>query len=127
WKARVRAAWPNVSVEHVESGGVAEVPQVGDELHLRAHIGLGELSAEDVAVEVVYGRSTGGDELSDVERLELRAEPDEESTADGAATRLFTGTVQLGRAGGFGYTVRVVPAHPLLSGAAEMGLVAVAE
>jgi starch phosphorylase len=125
WKARVRAAWPSVRVEHVESGGVAEVPQVGDELHLRAHIGLGELTAEDVAVEVVYGRSTGSDELSDVERLQLQAEPAEQSTGDGA--RLFTGTVQLGRAGGFGYTVRVVPAHPLLSGAAEMGLVAVAE
>lgn len=125
WKSRVRAAWPTVSVEHVESGGVAEVPQVGDELHLRAHIGLGELSADDVAVEVVYGRSTGSDELSDVERLELQAEPSDEH--DGAATTLFTGTVQLGRAGGFGYTVRVVPAHPLLSGAAEMGLVAVAE
>jgi len=33
----------------------------------------------------------------------------------------------LARAGSFGYNVRVVPSHPLLASAAEMGLIAVAE
>lgn len=122
WKARVREAWKAVAVAHVESGGVAEVPQVGDELHLRAHVALGELSADDVAVEVVYGRSLGIEELSEVSKLELHAE----RAAEGA-TQLFTGTVPLTRAGGFGYTVRVVPKHPLLASSAEMGLIAVAE
>lgn len=122
WKARVRAAWNAVSVSHVESGGVAEVPQVGDELHLRAHVNLGELAVEDVRVEVVYGRSVGGDELSDIARLELRPA----GASSGAATQLFIGTVHLARAGAFGYTVRVVPRHPLLASPAEMGLVTIA-
>ncbi len=122
WKAFVRAQWPGVAVAHVESGGVSEVAQVGDELHLRAHVQLGELSTDDVAVEVIYGRNKTGDELSDIAHRELTAQP----AATGSATRLFTGTVELGRAGGFGYTVRVVPKNQLLASAAEMGLVAVA-
>ncbi|MCY7326724.1 MAG: alpha-glucan family phosphorylase, partial [Microbacteriaceae bacterium] len=48
WKQRVRDAWPLVVVTHVESGGVDTVPDVGDELHLRAQVYLDGLSADDV-------------------------------------------------------------------------------
>ena len=130
WKGRIVAAWPGVAVAHVESGGVATVPQVGDALHLRAHVHLNGLEPGDVTVEVVYGKSLGNDELSDVSTLALTAatDPDQESTgspAPGNAT-LFTGTVQLDRGGAFGYTVRVVPRNDLLISPAEMGLIAVA-
>jgi starch phosphorylase len=130
WKARIVGAWPGVAVEHVESGGVAPVPQVGDELRLRAHVQLNGLAPEDVTVQVVYGKSVG-DDLSDVSTQALEAIDDtlgQDATAvvvDGAPT-LFTGTVELNRAGGFGYTVRVVPRNDLLASSAEMGLVAVA-
>jgi starch phosphorylase len=124
WKARVMAAWPQVHVTHVESGGVDSVPQVGDDLHVRATVELGELSAEDVRVEVVYGRAHDSDRLDDVQRQAL--EFDESDTHDASVT-VFAGTVPLARAGSFGYNVRVVPAHPLLVSPAELGLVAVAE
>ena len=123
WKGAITAAWPGVAVAHVESGGVATVPQVGDQLHLRAHVQLNGLTDGDVTVEVVYGRSVGGDDLTDVNTQAL--EPAEEQPGQDAGT-LFVGTVKLDRAGGFGYTVRVVPRNSLLSSPAEMGLVAVA-
>ncbi len=130
WKDRIVQAWPGVSVAHVESGGVASVPKVGDALHLRAHVHLNGLDLSDVTVEVVYGKSLGNDELSEVSRMALSpaSDPDQEAaggSAPGAAT-LFTGTVQLDRGGAFGYTVRVVPRNDLLITPAEMGLVAVA-
>ena len=37
----------------------------------------------------------------------------------------FDGSVTLGRAGAFGYTVRVVPKNDLLASPAEVGVVAV--
>ncbi|HEY0258277.1 MAG TPA: alpha-glucan family phosphorylase [Lacisediminihabitans sp.] len=120
WKAKVTAAWPHVSVAHVESGGVDAVPQVGDELHVRAHVNLDGLSPEDVAVEVVYGRAREGDQLVSPERVELVATPGSTNPVQ------FTGTVPLARAGSFGYNVRVVPRHPLLASPAELGLIAVA-
>ena len=120
WKARVIAAWPHVSVAHVESGGVDAVPQVGDELHVRAHVNLGGLTPSDVAVEVVYGRAREGDRLENAERAELVA------TSGSSDPTQFVGTVTLSRAGSFGYNVRVVPRHPLLANPAELGLIAVA-
>ena len=129
WKSRVTAAWPKVHVTHVESGGVDAVPQVGDELHLRASVELDRLSPEDVAVEVVYGRARDGDPLVDVEHAPLtidRPVDRPEGESEGGAS-VFVGTVALARAGSFGYTVRVVPRHPLLASPAELGLVAVAQ
>ena len=123
WKTAVAAAWPNVSVTHVESGGVDAVPQVGDELNVRAQVGLAGLTPDDVAVEVVFGRAREGDNLENIERIELTAMP---ASVDAVGVVQFTGTVPLSRAGSFGYNVRVVPRHPLLANPAELGLIAVA-
>jgi starch phosphorylase len=129
WKAEVRRAWPGVAVVHVESGGLDDNPQVGDVLHVRAHIQLDGLSPNDVAVEVVYGHAVHGDELSDAGTVELTT-PNlgDAHPSDGEASplRVYSGTVELARAGSFGYTVRVVPKHVNLSSPAELGLIAVA-
>lgn len=125
YKQRVRAAWPQLAVAHVESGGVDEVPQVGDVLRLRAYVQLGELSPEDVSVEVVCGVPGVGGEL-----LDTRTQPlvwqSSSSTNRPERTLEFAGTLPLDRAGGFGYTVRIVPRHELLLTPAELGLVALA-
>ena len=129
WKERVTQAWPGVAVVHVESGGVDAIPQVGDELHLRARIQLNGLKPVDVEVQVVYGRSAAGDELIDLEEgvlepaLGLRER--EAAVASGEVLE-YAGTVPLGHAGSFGYTVRVVPRNDLLITPAELGLVAIA-
>ena len=127
WKTRVTAAWPSIQVSHVESGGVDAVPQVGDLLHVRAQVNLDGLSAEDVAVEVVYGRARDGDRLENPERIELVASPEDPASAANPLHPVqFTGTVTLSRSGSFGYNVRVVPRNPLLASPAELGLIAVA-
>ncbi|MFI0409460.1 alpha-glucan family phosphorylase [Actinomadura sp. 3N508] len=118
WKRRVRKAWPAVAVEHVESNG-SESPQVGAHLSVRVVVDLGGLDSSDVAVEVVYGRVDDSDTLIDPSYLQLHdGEPAEKDRVR------YTGEVPLGRSGAFGYNVRVVPTHPMLSGRAEMGLVA---
>lgn len=120
WKARVAHEWPHVSVTHVESGGV-QSPQVGDELTVRAHVQLAALSADDVLVEVAFGRARNGDDLIDVHR-----QPLELAQHELGQPAIFTGTVPLERSGSFGYTVRVTPRHDLLANPAELGLVTVA-
>ncbi|MET0479779.1 MAG: alpha-glucan family phosphorylase [Mycetocola sp.] len=125
WKARVRDAWSDVSITHVESGGLDVAPQVGDELHLRATVRLGALTPDDVSVQVVYGRSTvSGDDLKDVQTADLL--PADGAEASDSGDWLFAGTVSLDRPGGFGYNVRVVPCNSLLANPAELGLIAVA-
>ena len=134
WKSIVSNSWAGVSVVHVESGGLAPVPQVGDALHVRAQVQLGTLTPEDVAVQVVYGTSREGDELEHTATVELTPLEDDALDPlspmtgtiylDGSTT--FAGTVTLTRPGAFGYNVRVVPKNPYLVNPAEMGLVAVA-
>ena len=128
WKRRVTDAWPLIAVTHVESGGVDAVPQVGDELHVRAQVNLDGLTPNDVAVEVVFGRAREGDNLESPERIELVASPEDAASASNPLHPVqFTGTVTLSRSGSFGYNVRVVPRNPLLASPAELGLIAVAQ
>ncbi|MBG6053724.1 starch phosphorylase [Salinibacterium sp. CAN_S4] len=122
WKSRVTEAWPKVHVTHVESGGVDTVPQVGDELHLRATVDIDGLDASDLSVEIVYGRARDGDMLENVKHAPLELMP-----SSPGQPKVFGGTVPLSRAGSFGYTVRVVPRHPLLASPSELGLIAIAE
>jgi glycogen phosphorylase len=116
WKQRVREAWPEVRIEHVEADGAE--PSLGAVLDVRVAAALGGLSAGDVSVEVVYGRPGDDDDITEPNYVTLTPE----ESASGPLTR-FTGRVELGRPGPFGYTVRVLPWHPLLASRAELGLV----
>jgi starch phosphorylase len=119
WKQRVIGAWHGVRVEHVEADDGDLSP--GGRLTVRASIALGTLRPEDVSVEVVYGRAGDSDEIIDPECAPLRLDGD--VAGDGVAR--YAGEAELGQPGPFGYTVRVLPSHRLLSGPAELGLVTV--
>jgi glycogen phosphorylase len=119
WKKQVRAAWGDVRVEHVESHGVGDNPEVGSVLTVRAFAALGSLTPDDVAVEVVHGVIDVEDDLVDSKVTTL----DLADSYDGGRYR-FDGEVQLKRGGAFGYTVRIVPRHSVLASVSEMGLVA---
>jgi glycogen phosphorylase len=120
WKRRVTRAWGGVRIEHVEGEDGEQGP--GGSLVVRASVALGGLSPDDVSVEVVSGRVGEADEIINpvISALTLEGGPE-----DGVAR--FAGKAELGRPGPFGYTVRVVPHHPLLASDAEMGLVTVPE
>jgi glycogen phosphorylase len=117
WKARIRAEWPAVRLEHVEADGAE--PNLGAVLDVRATAALGGLTPDDVSVEVVYGQPGDDDEIIEPSYVTLTADTD---SAAAPLTR-FSGAVELGRPGPFGYTVRVLPKHPLLASRAELGLV----
>lgn len=142
WIGQVRTAWDRVQVLHVESGvdssailgsgspsggrsggqpaGQVDVPVLGGQLPIRAVVALGDLTPDDVEVQVAYGSVDDDDQVADVSFLAL--EP--RGQVDGAYR--YEGTLMLTQAGPFGYTVRVLPKHPLLSGLSELGLVATA-
>jgi starch phosphorylase len=118
FKARLRAAWPGVRVDHVESTGVSDSPQVGDEVQVRAFVSLGMLAPADIDVQLVYGRVSPSDTLTDIASVPL-------AHAEGyeGGRHRFDGAVRLRRTGPFGYTVRVLPRQAMLASPAEFGLV----
>jgi glycogen phosphorylase len=152
WKKRVVEAWPQVRIEHVESEAAGSLGQhLGSALTVWVSVALGELTRDDVMVEVVYGRPNEDDEIVQPAYATLAAEVvpsgGDDPPAPGGAPRppvppgppgpppvgthppgpplvvRYSGEVPLDRPGPFGYTVRVLPWHPLLDSRAELGLV----
>jgi starch phosphorylase len=118
WKARVRGAWPSLRVDHVESSGVGDSPEIGDVLSVRAFVYLDGIGPDDVQVQLVHGRVSDADLLADTEQLTLQ-----HAEAYEGGQHRFEGQVRLTRTGAFGYTVRVLPRHAGLASASELGLV----
>ena len=119
WKQSVRAAWPGVRVEHIESEGVGDQAEVGATLAVRAWVALGDLSASDVEVQVIHGRIGADDLLTSTTVSPMQVGESYEGNR-----HRFDAAVRLEHSGAFGYTVRVVPRNDALASVAELGLVA---
>ena len=133
-------AWPQVRIEHVETE--ADGQALGSALTVRVSVALGTLTPDDVMVEVVYGRPDDTDEIVSPAYAALAAEEYSPGGDDAPQAALllagellgprylprdglvrYSGEVPLDQPGPFGYTVRVLPNHPLLDSRAELGLV----
>ena len=130
WKQRMAKSWPGVRIEHVEAE--AGEPTLGSSLTVRVAVALGDLTPDDVCVEVVYGPAGEDDEITAPSCAALSAVrqagtsgPGDGPSPTGAVW--YSGKVRLSRPGSFGYTIRVLPRHRLLASRAELGLVAVPE
>jgi starch phosphorylase len=121
FKARVRAGWEHVRIDHIDTAGLSDSPEVGGGLDLKVFVSLGDLSPADVEVQVVHGRVKGEDDLVTTAIADLALAESYE-----AGRHRFEGRLVLDRPGPFGYTVRVLPKHTGLASPAELGLVALA-
>jgi len=119
WKQKVRAGWSSVRVDHVESEGLHDAVTVGDHVTVKAFVSLGDLSPDDVQVQMNYGLVADNDEIGNFGTASLEL-TDSYEGGRYQFSRAFT----LKQAGPFGYAVRVVPSHTGLAAPTEMGLVA---
>jgi len=117
WKARVRAAWPGVAIRRVSSEGLTAPVVIGRKATITAVVDLGGLTPDDVAVQMLSGALDSRGEASSYEIAPM----DLAGTEGSAAT--YVVDVELDESGLWGYTVRVVPRHALLTSDADMGLV----
>ena len=121
FRQRAAEAWPKVQITDVDSYGLPDTPLLGSELTLTATVHLAALAPEEVSVQAVIGRVDASDALVDPVTVPMQ----HTGTADGG-NEIFTTTAPLPVAGPVGYTVRVLPHHPLLAGDNELGLVTLA-
>jgi starch phosphorylase len=119
WRKRVEAAWPRVTVQSVTTDGLGPLT-VGDAVRTRAHVQLGGLAPEDVAVQLYVGRVDARGELADTEAIPMVLV---EGGSDGQ--HVFEATAAVYRRSGLnGFTVRVLPAHADLQAPFLPGLIA---
>lgn len=108
WSNKLAHAWRNIEIKSVE------IPQthvkVGTEVEVRALIRLGELTPDDVQVQVYYGPlSTRGEIQGKGEYVTMKP-----SKANGDGTYLFSARVSYNTSGERGLSVRVLPHHEYL-------------
>src|SRR5262245_25771158 len=117
WKARVLSAWDGVEVLSVETD--IDVASLGADRVVDAEVSLGTLDASDVEVQLLHGLVGQADELEQPTVVTMEA-----SDKGKASTRRYRGQFACELAGRYGFTVRVVPAHPLLVFPVELGRIA---
>jgi starch phosphorylase len=115
WKARVAAAWPAVKVGSVETDDT--VADLGTQRAVVAAVNLGELSPDDVEVQLVHGPVGQNDELDRPVAVPLSAA----ASTDG--TTSYKGSFDCDQPGRYGFTVRVLPHHPDLASPVELGYI----
>ncbi|HWR49560.1 MAG TPA: alpha-glucan family phosphorylase [Bryobacteraceae bacterium] len=115
WLVRVGRAWPQVRIELVEDGPGAAVP-VGAHVRVLAHVRLGDLTPEDVRVQLYMGRLDRLGEIDSACKADMKP-----AGRDPQGLWVFEASeVTCGTSGLHGYTVRVLPHHPdLQTGTSE--------
>jgi glycogen phosphorylase len=121
YRQRAQQAWPKIQITDVDSTGLPDTPLLGSELTLSATVQLAGLRPDEVVVQAVLGRVDATDALLDPVTVTMA----HTGTADGG-NEIFSTTTPLPVAGPVGYTVRVLPHHPLLASDTELGLVTLA-
>jgi starch phosphorylase len=106
WTSQVQAHWKEVRVESVNSLTQTDLP-VGSRLQVCAHVQLGALTPEEVAVELYVGRLDADGELTGAGAIPMQAS----GGGRGGVWAFEAATVPCPRSGLHGYTVRITPFH----------------
>ncbi len=116
WKSKVRQNWNSIKIENIECSCNNEV-MVGKNVTINAKIFTGELTPDDILVEIYYGNLNGSDTIENGNTSEMRPI----KKYDGSY--LFEGEIPNDMTGLKGYTIRVLPKHKMLTNKFEMGLI----
>ena len=114
WRARIAVAWPKVRIESVSADDSATA--VGAVRALDVAVALGDLTPDDVRVEVLHGavNADGAITRPSIETVGRG------HTMNGAVR--YTASFACDRSGEYGFTVRVVPMHDDLLSPADTGM-----
>jgi starch phosphorylase len=117
WKERVVAGWDDVEILSVETD--VTVASLGTDRSVEVEVELGSIQPSDVAVQLLHGPVGQNDELDHPTIATM-----DTTSTDGPSGTRYRGTFSCERAGRYGFTVRVVPAHGDLVSPVELGRIA---
>lgn len=118
WLGKVAREWPNVKVESVGAVGADHI-EVGAVLEVVAKIRLGNLSPDEVNVELYHGSLDAMGTINGAQSISMMGN----GHADPGGVHSFVGNIPCHVSGQHGYAVRVLPKHRHLPRAYEPGLI----
>ncbi len=107
WRARLEREWPRVHATVLDATLPQDV-EVGDQITVAVRVQLGELTPDDVAVELYIGRVNAQDEICEAQTVPLQPA----GRAEDGSYRYAGTATPCCRSGLYGFTVRVLPHHP---------------
>src|SRR5439155_27074966 len=117
WRRRLAQSWPQVRIEAVEANG-ADPMHVGAQLEVKARVNLGNLSPEDVDVQLFHGLVDSFGDIAHPGTVPMCPN----GTRDGNVLT-FKGKIPCKSSGQHGFAVRILPKHGYLANPFEPGLV----
>jgi len=115
WKERIFKAWPQVRIEQAQAE-VTDSVGVGSVVPVSARVMLGDIPADEVAVEGYFGvlDSTGNIEGGETVALQMVGEL-------GQGRYEFGGSIECRFCGRHGFMLRIMPRHKILGNIYEPG------
>jgi len=123
FRSKVESSWHLVHVDDVDAN--EDTADLGSARAVSATVALGDLSPDEVEVQLVVGHVGQSGQLEHMAAYPMSLDPESSGLDD--RHRRYVGDAPLHEAGRMGVTVRVVPAHPLLPAPVEFGRVAWAD
>jgi glycogen phosphorylase len=117
WREHMYQVWNSVAVQRVETS--SNEIRVGNQQQVRAWVALGDLTPDDVTVQLYHGDLDTHGNIITGEAIDMSP------VGKGSAPSVweFTTNVAFGSTGNHGVSVRVLPKHPDLPSAFERGLI----
>ena len=106
WLDRISESWNNIVIKEINMPELGQTVQVGQHIPVSLQVSLGELTPEDVAVEIVAGRLNSQEQFTDFEPAVAELNGSGQETG-GVYT--YHGEVTCHETGRLGVTARVVP------------------
>jgi starch phosphorylase len=117
WKRRIRENWSHVAIRSISSGPT-EALLFGSKLKVTAEICLGNLTPDDIILEVYFGDIDPHERIPHGQAIAMKCQKDL-----GDSVWRFDGALSCEKTGQQGFMVRAIPSHPDLAHKHEMALI----
>ena len=119
WRGKLKQHFGGVHVESVtDDMGSAGGAKVGKDITVQAVVNLGGLGAEDLKVELYHGGLDEDGQLTDGQAMAMKQVGDAQDHRARYEARM-----PCAKSGRCGYTVRILPSHPMLADPREMAMI----
>ena len=91
---------------------------IGETLKVNASVIVGKLKPEELSVQLYFGVVDNNGDLKDAEAIPMNVE-----SSKSTGEIVFSANCTLEATGQFGYSVRVLPKHPVVDAPLQMGFI----
>ncbi len=118
WKERIKQNWSQIKVINTLTNGSPKQVFVGEDFPVKAEIDLGNLTPEDVEVQLYFGPVDKQDDPNYSTTVIMNS-----NSKKSNGYYLYTGNIVSQSSGQKGFTIRIVPKNNLLINPFELGVV----